>query len=162
MPASTPRLALSLASALSVAWPASALAQDSKTDPAASEAVKPGTKLPPKSDPSTTSGSSPATVIAPPTMPTLKTPLLVTKPLPLARPIVLGPATLTLPYRTTTARLGAVGSGHEVAIATFSPVRIRTSGLGAIGTGALATAAPFSPIRVRTAPMGAIGRPTGG
>jgi len=158
----TPRLAMSLASALSLACPAAALAQDSKTDPTASEAVKPDPKLPAKSSPSTTSSDSPATIIAPPTLPTLKTPLLVTKPLPLARPIAPATGTLTIPYRTTTDRLGAVGSGHEVAIATFSPVRIRTSGLGAVGTGAAAIPPPFSPIRVRTAPLGAIGRPPGG
>lgn len=73
----------------------------------------------------------------------------------------LGSSTLRIPFRATTAALSAVGRGHEVALAPFTPVRVHTAAVGAVGRGPAPAAAPFTPVTVRTAPLGAIGRPSG-
>ena len=72
-----------------------------------------------------------------------------------------GGAVLRIPFRATTAALSAVGRGHEVAVAPFTPVRIHTAAIGAVGRGPAPEAAPFTPVSVRTAPLGAVGRPSG-
>lgn len=137
-------------------------AQDKQIDPKKTQQPVPGAKIPVGTNPPATKGGSSGPVTPPATMPSIKLPPPAGLPAPVFRPLGQGPAALTIPYRTTTAPLGAVGSGHEVAAAAFTPVRLRTSPLGAVGSGAAAAPPPFTPIRLRTAPLGAVGSPPGG
>lgn len=75
-------------------------------------------------------------------------------------------AVFSVPFRTSTGALRAVGSAAAVAaaqnVAPFTPVRLTTGDLGAVGTGVTAAPASFEPVRLRTAPMGAVAQTTGG
>lgn len=173
------RIRLLVAGALLAFVPALAHAQDGSADEKAKaeaaekaklQAVAPKVMIvPPSSGSGTVTG--PLTHATPTLLPIAPLKVAPTAKLPGTAPsspaAAAAPATLTLPYRKTTAELGAVGTAAAVAAAAvvtpFTPVRLTTAALSAAGSGAPVPApAAFTPVRVTTAPLSAAGRPSGG
>lgn len=89
---------------------------------------------------------------------------------PVEKPTPVEAAVLTVPFRTRTVALEAIGGAMPAAVATvveFRPIRLTTASLevrgGALSVSAesAASAAPFSPIRVRTNALEVIATGTG-